>query len=273
MKKSTSLSRETIAIFCLLPLLWAGCSQPSSDIGNFSENPPAVSETLFYPDELQTEFSDWEEAYRYILNHHRDYIADPFGYQREEWEKKDVYHMYEDAINIATHDYDGDGTPELILSAECATVAIYSYCEGKIVKRAELPLDEKYSCIGIDTYLDENTVTLIQEYDRYECRYVIWGYVEGACRTGIYEEHPPLKSTVDGQAVSAEELLQIFPSLQKSIVWDWYVEDRIERFCIDPRTHGLRTQEIMEQYSSYILNIGKGALPIDENFDLSRFAR
>ena len=157
-------------------------------------------------DSVQT----WKSAYLEVIYHLWDYLApryEPLSYEDNMRESRDPKHI--DIFYFGLHDFDGDGTLELI-TGDGLGLAVFTYEDGQAKKLADLcPLDlSDIWCVDGVHFKDHS---ISAECDGSGGAYVInFGYVEGEYLLGHYNEQRMGPITINGREATREEMEQIY---------------------------------------------------------------
>lgn len=154
-------------------------------------------------EEAQCAVPEWEDAYKEIVRNMESCLADPYVLRQEpDWADSDFCIGY-----IGTHDFDGDGVPELMIGDD-VSMGIFTCEDGMAKKIADLYEPEDWSYIG-GVYYRENTIILVNSGSDGSC-YVCFSCCDGEYVTGVYDEYKPQTAVLNGKEVTEEEFKERF---------------------------------------------------------------
>lgn len=268
LKKLNLTAKLLLNIFCLLLLCLTGCSQQTADDGS-SDKTFSTETGPRSPDELQTEFSDWEEAYRYVLCHTRSFMSDPYQLYGQ-WENE-IFDLTDMVLRVILYDFDGNGIPELVLGAE--TSIIYSYENNKIFKCAEISLPQNMYRLD-EFYFDGEAFLAVAKVDTYPDTVVFaaCSFSDGQYITALCDDDHPSNNVVNQQPADRSQCYRCFPIIHKYQDAEGLPEYSSPKYWFNPNTQTVRTEETVRKYGGGPEFRELGAVPIDENFDLNIFA-
>lgn len=248
------------ALFLLLSL--TGCWQHSEDsatsstAGTLQEATAAPEETsaptiAFTEEPRQTESvsyrgTTWQDVYRQII------LSDPRNYLAVELSPE--INMEDRQLYLGIHDYDCDGTPELIIGDSWAA-AVFTYADGQAEKLADLCIPNIVWCIS-GLYARENSVS-VQCDGAGGIDFVSFGFLDGEYVLGIYTEQsneydPPL---INGKAGTVDQMNRIYPTDYAS-------------YSEDDRKEMVR---LVREDDDWTIHLSSGEdLTLDESFDFNR---
>ncbi len=144
-------------------------------------------------------FEQWEDAYGEILCNIENLLANPSELRKE----TDITNF----LYIGIHDFDDNGTPELI-AGDILSLAIFSYEEHRIIKIADLYQAEFW--MGIDGVRLQDNKLFLEKNGSDGSWYVGFTYEEGEYITATYEDYHPEEAYINGEQVSGEEFRELF---------------------------------------------------------------
>lgn len=192
----------------------------------------------------------WQEAYRKVIQSDRNnLLADPEHF-RSQVEETQVY--------IGIHDFDEDGTPELIFG-DGVSLAVFTYSDGSAAKIQDICFPETLWCV--------NGVCFQGNALRAECNgsggsaYVNFGYLDGQYLMGRYTEQcPDIPCTVNETVCTLEEFTRIYP-LNETDYSDYQSGVLKEK------------ANLIHNGSEWVIQLNSGEeIKVDSTFDFSQFA-
>lgn len=265
MKELNLTVRLLLMILCLPLLFLTGCSLQTADDGNSDKTFSTQTE----PDEMPTEFSDWEEAYRYVLCHIRSFMSDPYQLYGQ-WEHE-IFDLTDMVLRVILYDFDGNGIPELVLGAE--TSVVYSYENNQIVKCAEISLPQDMYRLD-EFYFDGETLLAVAKIDTQveTVSFAACSFSDGQYITCLCDRNRPSNTFINEQPADLSQCYRYFPIIHKyQDAGGLLPEYSSPKYWINPNTQTVRTEETVKKYGSGSEFREQGAVPIDENFDLNFF--
>lgn len=181
-------------------------------------------------------FETWQEAYLDIINNFPDNLLNPRDFRDITYWTDTEKYMY-----LGIHDFDVDGTPELIIG-DGTSMAVFTLREGLIEKCTDLTMQ---CCCPSITGVAFREHTILAECDRsYGSGYTALLYQDGKWITAVWCEHHPEQCTVNGNPATYEE------------------------FCA---TTGFGPKDWEDSISPYGRRLQYIGFPLDENFNLEEF--
>ena len=238
------------ALFLLLSL--TGCRQRSEDSAVPSTTEETSAPTIAFTEESrQTESvfyrgTTWQDVYRQII------LSDPHNYLAVELSSE--IDMEDRQLYLGIHDYDCDGTPELIIGDSWAA-AVFTYADGQAEKLADLCIPDTVWCIN-GLYARGNSVS-VQCDGAGGIDFVNFGFLDGEYVLGIYTGlsdayDPPL---INGKAGTIDQMNRIYPTDYAS----YSENDRKELV------------RLVREDDRWAIHLSSGEiLTLDESFDFDR---
>lgn len=242
------------ALFLLLSL--TGCRQHPEDSAAPSTAGALPEETsaptiAFTEEARQTEpvsyrGTTWQDVYRQII------LSDPHNYLAVELSSE--INMEDRQLYLGIHDYDCDGTPELIIVDSWAA-AVFTYADGQAEKLADLCIPDIVWCIN-GLYARGNSVSVQCDgaggIDFVNFGFLDGEYVLGTC-TGLSDAYDPPR--INGKAGTIDQMNQIYPTDYTSHSED----DRKELV------------RLVREDDCWAIHLSSGEiLTLDESFDFDR---
>ena len=163
--------------------------------------------------------STWQKAYLAILSAPQNYLMD-INHNRSFLSAKGIV---EPNFYVGVHDFNLDGVPELIIG-DGNSLGVFSYADKKTIKLADLCDTETPWCVN-GVFWDNNAVLV--DCNGAGCRkYIVFGYLDGEYRMGIYSDMSDLRITINGEPATQEDLDRIYP------ITDAYSNESHCRKCI-----------------------------------------
>lgn len=167
---------------------------------------------------LPIEASTWQEAYSlYLLTADRaKYLEDPDGLR--DYPETDVY--------LGLHDFDSDGTPELIFG-DGVSAAVFTFLDGRMMKIADICYPGTVWCVNGICFSGNSMAAVCNGSGG--SAFVVFGCRDGAYQLGRYTQLCDLEPTINGRACSVEDI-------QKIHTTDWQIlegetKERIRLVC------------------------------------------
>lgn len=237
-----------------------GTELTDQDMSHFKEDGSVTEEVEWYPyrtvnpsprkpdgklrlKPMAVEASTWQEAYTYVLIDNRvKYLEDPDGLR--DYQETDMY--------LGIHDFDGDGTPELIFG-DNVTAAVFTFLDGQLMKIADICFPGTVWCVN-GICFGENSLAAVCDGSGGSA-FVMFGYIDGAWQLGRYTQLCDMEPTVNGRIATVEDIEKIHTT-------DWQVlETEIKE----------RVRLVEDNGWAVLLDSGERIL-VDEAMDWSRFA-
>lgn len=187
--------------------------------------------------------SAWQEAYTYVLIDNRvKYLEDPDGLR--DYQETDMY--------LGLHDFDGDGTPELIFG-DGISGAVFTFLDGQLMKIADICFPGTVWCVNGICFGGNSLAALCDGAGG--SSFVLFGYIDGAWQLGRYTQLCDMEPTVNGRTATVEDIEKIHTT-------DWQI---LETEIKEP------VQLVSEGGWAVRLDSGE-RIPVDQEMDWSRFA-
>lgn len=202
--------------------------EPSEEAEQNKETEQSEDELVYMDGEQEREENQsdnkpqtWQEAYLEIIYHLQDYLVPIYAPDGTNSRSDDDPMNLQ--IYLGLHDFDADGTLELI-AGDLRTLAVFSYKDNEIIKIADLynPYDALWCINGV--YFKENSVSA-------GCSgsggtdWVSFGFLNGEYVLGVYNEIcPDYGITINGEKGTWEEMNEIY-----TLDYDQREEERRER--------------------------------------------
>lgn len=189
----------------------------------------------------------WQDVYRQII------LSDPRNYLAVELSPE--ISMEDRQLYLGIHDYDRDGTPELIIGDSWAA-AVFTYADGQAEKLADLCIPDTVWCIN-GLHARGNSISV-------HCDgagggdFVNFGFWDGEYVLGIYtglsnDYDPPL---INGKTGSIDQMNRIYPTDYAS-----YSEDDLKEMV-----------HLVRKGNDWTIHLPSGEIvTLDESFDFDRF--
>ena len=186
--------------------------------------------------------STWQEAYTYVLMDNRvKYLEDPNGLR--DYQETDMY--------LGLHDFDGDGTPELIFG-DGISAAVFTFLDGQLMKIADICFPGTVWCVNGICFGGNSLAALCDGSGG--SSFVLFGYIDGAWQLGRYTQLCDMAPTVNGRTATVEDIEKIHTT-------DWQI---LETEIKEP------VQLVSEGGWAVRLDSGE-RIPVDQEMDWSRF--
>ena len=201
-----------LCLFVLLALLLTACGKPSPAAVTTEPEQKmtgVISETTA---PLQTDSSDngipwndpssiggstWQEAYLSVIKCDRQLLLVDLDNARY---PEDTY------IYLGIHDFDGDGTPELIFG-DGVSLAVFTFSEGQVERIADLYFPGIIWCVnGIAIYGNGMSVMCAGSGG---IDYVNFGYIDGEYVLGLYAPRAHMEPTINGEVCTVDDINRI----------------------------------------------------------------
>lgn len=189
----------------------------------------------------------WQDVYRQII------LSDPRNYLAVELSPE--INMEDRQLYLGIHDYDCDGTPELIIGDSWAA-AVFTYADGQAKKLANLCIPNTVWCIN-GLHARGNSISV-------HCDgagggdFVNFGFGDGEYVLGIYtglsnDYDPPL---INGKTGTIDQMNRIYPTDYAS-----YSEDDLKEMV-----------HLVRKGDDWTIHLPSGEIvTLDESFDFGRF--
>ena len=139
---------------------------------------------------------------------------------------------------LATHDFDEDEIPELIISDDNYEIAIYSFNGLALVKVGSI------SWVGGVYFTDNTLMSVFGHMDG--CFYHCFTYRDGEYLIGSYDDFHPDRAEINYEEVTSDFFKEIYPvdlTIWRGEKWKYYTDDMIVR-SIDTKEVDLSTVNI-----------------------------
>ena len=201
-----------LCIFVLLALLLTACgksspaavtTEPEQEVTRGISETTALLETdspdngIPWNDPSSIGGSTWQEAYLSIIKCDRQLLlADTDNLRYPE----NTY------IYLGIHDFEGDGTPELIFG-DGVSLAVFTFSEGQVERIADLYFPGIIWCVngiaihgnGMSVMCDGSGGT----------DYVNFGYIDGKYVLGLYAPREHMEPTINGEVCTVDDINRI----------------------------------------------------------------
>ena len=201
-----------LCIFVLLAFLLTACGKPSPAAvttepeqemtGGISET-TALLETnspdngIPWNDPSSIGGSTWQEAYLSIIKCDRQQLL---------VDSENARYPGDTYIYLGIHDFDGDGTPELIFG-DGVSLAVFTFSEGQVERIADLYFPGIVWCVngiaihgnGMSVMCDGSGGT----------DYVNFGYIDGEYVLGLYAPRAHMEPTINGEVCTVDDINRI----------------------------------------------------------------
>ena len=189
----------------------------------------------------------WQDVYRQII------LSDPRNYLAVELSPE--ISMEDRQLYLGIHDYDRDGTPELIIGDSWAA-AVFTYADGQAEKLADLCIPDTVWCIN-GLHAKGNSISV-------HCDgagggdFVNFGFWDGEYVLGIYTGlsnayDPPL---INGKTGTIDQMNRIYPTDYAS-----YSEDDLKEMV-----------QLVREGNDWTIHLPSGeSVTLDESADFDRF--
>ena len=146
---------------------------------------------------IAVDASTWQEAYTYVLIDNRvKYLEDPDGLR--DYQETDMY--------LGLHDFDGDGTPELIFG-DGISAAVFTFLEGQLMKIADICFPGTVWCVNGICFGGNSLAALCDGSGG--SSFVMFGYIDGAWQLGRYTQLCDMAPSVNGRTATVEDIEKI----------------------------------------------------------------
>ena len=199
-------------IFVLLVLLLTACgksppaavtTEPEQEMTGVISETTALLETnspdngIPWNDPSSIGGSTWQEAYLSVIKCDRQLLLVDLDNARY---PEDTY------IYLGIHDFDGDGTPELIFG-DGVSLAVFTFSEVQVERIADLYFPGIVWCVngiaihgnGMSVMCDGSGGT----------DYVNFGYIDGEYVLGLYAPRAHMEPTINGEVCTVDDINRI----------------------------------------------------------------
>ena len=189
----------------------------------------------------------WQDVYRQII------LSDPRNYLVVE--PSPEINMEDRQLYLGIHDYDRDGTPELIIGDSWAA-AVFTYADGQAKKLADLCIPNTVWCIN-GLHAKGNSIS-VQCDGAGGGDFVNFGFWDREYVLGIYtglsnDYDPPL---INGKTETIDQMNRIYPTDYAS-----YSEDDLKEMV-----------HLVRKGNDWTIHLPSGEIvTLDESFDFDRF--
>ena len=141
--------------------------------------------------------STWQEAYLSVIKCDRQQLlVDPDNLRYPE----DTY------IYLGIHDFDGDGTPELIYG-DAVSLAVFTFSEGQVERIADLYFPGIVWCVNGIAIHGNGMSVMCDGSDGTD--YVNFGYIDGGYVLGLYAQQTHMEPTINGEVCTVDDINRI----------------------------------------------------------------
>ena len=199
-------------IFVLLVLLLTACgksppaavtTEPEQEMTGVISETTALLETnspdngIPWNDPSSIGGSTWQEAYLSIIKCDRQQLL---------VDSENARYPGDTYIYLGIHDFDGDGTPELIFG-DGVILAVFTFSEGQVERIADLYFPGIVWCVngiaihgnGMSVMCDGSGGT----------DYVNFGYIDGEYVLGLYAPRAHMEPTINGEVCTVDDINRI----------------------------------------------------------------
>ncbi len=156
-----------------------------------------ITEFEIQNEKEKVSYTTWQEAYLYIIHNLSDYLVDA-----EEHDLKEEYGY------LGIHDFDGDGTPELI-AGDLDSLAVFTFADGEVKKLADLFYPDIVWCVN-GVHFNGRSI-LAQCDGAGGSSFVSFGYLDGQYVLGMYSETShPNPVIINGEESTLEQMNRIY---------------------------------------------------------------
>lgn len=188
--------------------------------------------------------STWQEAYLSIIKCDRQLLlvdTDNLRYP------EDTY------IYLGIHDFEGDGTPELIFG-DGVSLAVFTYAEGRVERIADLYFPGIIWCVNGIAIHGNGMSVMCAGSGGMDC--VNFGYIDGEYALGLYAPRAHMEPTINGEVCTVDDINRIHTTD--------YNEMAPEEFR--------RQIQLLFENGQWVLKLPSGeVLAADVTLDFSRF--
>lgn len=180
---------------------------------NWNNSPIATETTEITQTDPPTEpalpkAATWQEAYLQIIWNLPDYLADVFMSEGDR-ENPDLYDPENNSVHLGIHDFDEDGTPELI-AGDGLSLAVFTFAGGQAEKLADLYYPGVVWCVNGVQFRDHSVSVTCAGSGGND--YVQFGYIDGEYKLGLYSERSyPSDVLINREISTLEEMNRIYP--------------------------------------------------------------
>lgn len=201
-----------LSLFVLLALLLTACgksppaavtTEPAQEVTREISETTAPLETdspdngIPWNDPSSIGGSTWQEAYLPVIKCDRQQLlvdTDNLRYP------EDTY------IYLGIHDFEGDGTPELIFG-DAVSLAVFTFSEGQVERIADLYFPGIIWCVnGIAIHGNGMSVMCAGSGG---IDYVNFGYIDGEYVLGLYAPRAHMEPTINGEVCTVDDINRI----------------------------------------------------------------
>lgn len=248
-----------LCIFVLLALLLTACGK-SSPAAVTTEPEQEVTEALYETtDPLQTDStnnvipwndpssiggSTWQEAYLSVIKCDRQQLL---------VDSENARYPEDPYIYLGIHDFDGDGTPELIFG-DGISLAVFTFSEGQVERIADLYFPGIIWCVnGIAIYGNGMSVMCAGSGG---IDYVNFGYIDGEYVLGLYAPRAHMEPTINGEVCTVDDINRIHTTDYNEMAPEEFRE---------------KLQLVFEN-GQWVLKLPTGEVsPVNDTLDFSKF--
>ncbi len=196
-------------------------------------------------------YQGWQEAYRDLVYYSPNNLTNPYVYL--DYARTDTgWHTKEKYRYLGLHDFDSDGTPELIMG-DIASLAVFTYKNGNVEKQIDITMDCCW--MGVNGVAFRDNTILVSAHGSDGSGYVAWSYQNGAWVKAVYCDYHTKQCTINGEPATYEQFCEIIPFDPK----DW--EGSI-------RPYGIDLVKIVREEETLFMEQKSGKVLLEETFDL-----
>ena len=141
--------------------------------------------------------STWQEAYLSVIKCDRQQLlVDPDNLRYPEY----TY------IYLGIHDFDGDGTPELIYG-DAVSLAVFTFSEGQVERIADLYFPGNVWCVNGIAIRGNGMSVMCAGSGGMDC--VNFGYIDGEYVLGLYAPIEHMEPTINGETCTVDDINRI----------------------------------------------------------------
>lgn len=149
-------------------------------------------------------YQGWKKAYLDLIYYAPNNLANPYVYP--DYVRTDTrWYAKEKYLYLGLHDFDSDGTPELILG-DAASLAVFTYKNGSVEKMVDITMECCWRGV-CGVAIRDNTI-LISDHGSDGSGYVAWSYRDGAWVKAVYCEYHPKQCTINKEPATYEEFCE-----------------------------------------------------------------
>lgn len=150
------------------------------------------------------DYQGWKKAYLDLIYYAPNNLVNPYVYP--DYVRTDTrWYAKEKYLYLGLHDFDSDGTPELILG-DSASLAVFTYKNGSAEKMVDITMECCWR--GVSGVAFRNNTILISDHGSDGSGYVAWSYRDGAWVKAVYCEYHPKQCTINKEPATYEEFCE-----------------------------------------------------------------